>query len=163
MRAEKAWPVAIAVALGVTVLANVALMRLAGGRNGAVVEPNYYRKAVEWDSTAARARASAALGWNVDVETSALDERGTARVRVLVRDRAGRPVRDARARIEAITNRDAARRLTAPLASETGGAYAVDLPLRHAGMWEFRVAVTRGTEVFVHSLRHDVVPHGGRG
>jgi len=162
MRPERLWPLALAGVLGVTVVANVVLIRLAADSNGAVVEPDYYRKAVAWDSTAAVARASATLGWTVDVQTEPVDARGDARILVRVHDRAGRVVTGARTHIEAISNVEATRPLGADMTA-AGDAYVVTVPLRHGGWWEYRIGVTRGADVFVRSVRRDVAGPPGRG
>ena len=125
------WPIAIVGVLAVTVGANVALMVAARDPNAYVVEPDYYRKAVNWDSTMAQARASVALGWQVDAALRDWTPAGTP-LRVQLADSTGAPLTGAAVRVELINNLSpehaAARRARA-----TSGA----------GRYEARVALPR--------------------
>jgi len=155
MRSGKWWPLAIAGVLGVTVAANVFLLYAANDRNAAVVEPDYYRKAVAWDSTAAQSARSARLGWRVDAAILPLDRAGTGEVHVRVTRPDGAPVAGARVGCTAIHNLDAAQRPYAETVLDADGAGVIVLPLRRAGLWELRFGVTRGAERFTASLRRE--------
>jgi len=148
------WPVAVIAVLGITVAANAWLLVAAHDPNAAVVEPDYYRRALKWDSTAALAAASARLGWRADAAIGPLDADGRARVAVRLSAPDGRPIAGARVRVTAIHNRDAALHRTALLA-ERDAAYAGTLELRHAGLWELRIDASRGADRFVTRLRRD--------
>lgn len=155
MSPHRIWPLALAGVLGVTVAANVFMLFAANAENGAVVEPEYYRKAVAWDSSAALRAAGAALGWRIDatIDPLAADGAGTIRIRAV--DREGAPLAAAQAKCVAIHNLDAARRPEAAAALNTEGATAITLPLGRSGMWELRVTVTRAADSFTTSLRRD--------
>lgn len=63
MKPAALWPLAVIGVLAVTVGANVWLIQVAREPNGAVIEPDYYRRAVAWDSLAARqGRSDAQIG-----------------------------------------------------------------------------------------------------
>lgn len=165
MRSGKWWPLALAAVLGVTVAANVFLLYAANDRNAAAVEPDYYRKAVAWDSTAAQAARSAGLGWRIDAAILPLDARGAGVVQVRIADPDGAPVAGARVTCTAIHNLDAGRRPQAATVLDADGAGTLTLPLRRAGLWELRFMATRGAERFTASLRRDagfaLTPRGG--
>ena len=63
MKSGAAWPWAIAAVLGLTVVANIMLWRAANAPGTNDLEPDYYRRAIAWDSTQAARVRSARLGW----------------------------------------------------------------------------------------------------
>ena len=83
------------------------------------------------------------------------DARGRKTVTVHLADRAGAPIEGAQVAVEAFHNARASRILSAAL-SPAGPEYAAVMPLDRPGLWEFRLRVTRGREVFVATLTHDV-------
>ena len=154
MRRGAWWPVAIVGTLAVTVVANGVLLWAAHDRNAAVVEPEYYRKAVTWDSTMAQERRDAELGWQLDAELDSMSERG-AWLKASLVDTGGRPVSDATVAVTAIHNADAARPISAVLSPALAGFYAARLPLHHRGRWELRFVARRGADTFTATLRRE--------
>jgi nitrogen fixation protein FixH len=160
MRAARLWPLAIVAVLAITAGANALLFWAARDRNAAAVEPDYYRKAVRWDSTLAEERASAALDWRLDAGLGAVARDGTPlTVRLAGPD--GAPLDGAVVTVTAVHNLDAAHHLTARLEPRGGGVYAARLPLRHAGLWELRCEAVRGRDRFRATLRRDAPPGPG--
>jgi nitrogen fixation protein FixH len=157
MRAARLWPIAIVAVLGLTVAVNGLVFWVARDRNAAAVEPDYYHKAVRWDSTMAEERRSAALGWRAEAELGAVTRAGAPLV-VRLADRAGAPLEGATVEITAIHNLDAQHHVTARLEPLGGGAYGARLPLRHAGLWELRLEAVRRGERFRLTLRRDAPP-----
>lgn len=155
MKAAALWPAAVVGALLVTVGANVAILVLANNSDRAVVEPNYYRRAVAWDSTLAQSARNDALGWRVEASLQA-EDRERARVRVRVTDRAGAPVSGAIVRVEAIHNRAAASRSVVGLTESGGGEYAAVARMGHRGLWELRVIAERHGERFTADIRREL-------
>ena len=137
------WPVGIAAIRGATVAANLVVMRVANDDPSFAVEPDYYRRAVGWDSTMAQARASAALGWRVTPAVTPLVAGAPATVTLAITDRDGAPVTGAAVAVEALFNARANDRHTATLPEVAPGRYAAPLPLAWAGDWELRVQVRR--------------------
>jgi nitrogen fixation protein FixH len=158
MKSQTLWPLAVVAALAFTIAANVALFVVAGDSRHIGVEPDYYGKAVAWDSTMARRDESLALGWRLDAAIAPAD--GGATVRVSLNDRNGDPLPGAIVRLEAIHNLDPDGRLEARLPGVAPGIYQSVVPLRHRGLWELRFDVVRGTDRFSTSLRRDLA--GGR-
>ena len=70
-------------------------------------------------------------------------------------DSAGAPLLGAHVAIEARHNSRANRVLTAALEPRDVG-YGAAMPLGRTGLWEFRVRVTRGPDVFTATLMRDV-------
>ena len=153
MKRGAAWPIAITAVLALTVGANVLLLRIATEPNAYATEPDYYRKAVAWDSTAAAERASTATGWSCD---ASLVARGRAfEIRLRLVDAAGAPVAGAAVHVTAIHNLAAATPSELTATPAAAGGYVATLPVARAGLWELRVAATRGREHFTADLRRE--------
>lgn len=153
IKAATLWPAAVIAALGVTVIANVAILIASSDPRKSGVEPDYYAKAVAWDTTAAERGRSLALGWRADARLT--PDPGGARVRVTLVDRAGEPLQGARVSIEAIHNFDPEHPVTGVLVEAAPGAYDATLPLHHRGLWELRVTAILGKDRYFTSLRRD--------
>jgi nitrogen fixation protein FixH len=121
-------------------------------------EPDYYRKAVDWDAHMARTRESAALGWTVRarVEPAASDRGGEPSLSVVLSDQRGEPVAGARMQALAIFNARAARPLALALAEVAPGRYRAALGSYHAGLWELRLTAERAAERYETRLRLDL-------
>jgi hypothetical protein len=149
------WPAAVIGVLAATVVANAFLLYEASGPGAAVVEPDYYRKAVAWDSTLAQQARDQALGWRLTATLGPLDARGVSRLFVTLADAGGRPLAGAAIRVEAVHNRDAGHPRHAVLAAVPGG-YGVDLPLAWSGLWELRFEARHAGRLFTAVRRGDV-------
>ncbi len=154
MKPAALWPAAVIGALVVTVVANVVLLMAANDPRHSAVEPNYYRKAVAWDSTMAQEGRNEALGWRIATTLEATAE--GALVRAQLSDRAAVPLSGARVRLEGIHNLDSGRRVLGELRETGPGTYEAVLPLRRSGLWELRVTVDRQGDRFTADLRRDL-------
>lgn len=154
MKPAQLWPAAVIGALGVTIAANVCLLVAASDPRQGIVEPDYYRKAVAWDSTMAQEGRNARLGWSLDARLEPAAE--GAVLRVVLRDRDGAPLPAASIEVEAIHNRDAGHHVRAALADAGEGAYVAAVPFHHRGLWELRFDVERNGERFTASVRRDL-------
>ena len=150
------WPVAIVGLLVSGAAANIGFMIVANRDATFAVEPDYYRKAVDWDRTMAQEARNVELGWRVSARLEPIDA-GRAQLVAWVADRDGRPVADAVVVVEAFPSARA-REITsftlAPAAPD--GAYAVTLTRARPGLWELRLRVTRGEQVFTQTLSQDL-------
>jgi nitrogen fixation protein FixH len=149
------WPVGIVALLAGGAGANVGLLVIASRDASFAVEPDYYRKAVNWDQTMAQEARNAELGWRVAAAIEPAG-RGQARLRARVADRAGAPVTGARVTVEAFASARAAQIVNVALVPEGAGVYAAALPVGRPGLWELRVTVARGAQVFTRTLSQDV-------
>jgi nitrogen fixation protein FixH len=143
MRAGAWWPLGLIGVLGVTIAANVWMLFVASAQDAAVVEPDYYRKAVHWDDEVAQQRHNAELGWSLAVQLGPMDTDGTATIEAILRDRDGNPVTGATIQVIAIHNRAGRTRPTAKLHDSGAGIYRATLALGHRGLWELRFDVER--------------------
>lgn len=155
------WPIGITVVLGLTVVANFWVMRVANDDPSFAIEPDYYKKAVAFDSTIAEERRSATLGWSASASIVAGGANG-ATVTVTLRDAQQQPVQGATVRIAALANARANTILSANLTESAPGEYRAPLAAQRPGQWEVRVDAVKGTQHFVTSTRTDLAaaPHG---
>ena len=150
------WPVAIVGLLVGGAAANIAFMIVANRDATFAVEPDYYRKAVDWDRTMAQEARNVELGWQVSARLEPVDG-GRARLVARVADRDGRPMTGAAVVVEAFPSaraRDIASFTLAPAGPD--GTYAVMLTRARPGLWELRLRVTRGDQVFTRTLSQDL-------
>jgi hypothetical protein len=152
MKAEDRWPIALGAVLALTIAANVVAYRLATQRDALAIEPDYYRKAVAWDSTEAVAARSRALGWRLEATLGAVSV-GRAPLAVALRDDAGTPVSGALVRVEVFAVARADERLDTMLTETTAGHYALTLPIADAQWHEVRLSADRAGDRFVQRLR----------
>jgi nitrogen fixation protein FixH len=151
------WPIGIIVILGVTVAVNIAVYYVANDDPSVAIEPDYYAKAVDWDSTMAQATRNAALGWHLTTALDPFSVRGGALLHVTLSDSAGIPIPDATVRVAALYNARANIVYDTTLSRDPGG-YESQLPVHHGGQWELRFDVTRGATHFTSVARVEAVP-----
>lgn len=151
MRSGMAWPWAMAAALVLTVVANVALLVSANAPGAAQVEPDYYRRALAWDSTQAARARSTALGWRTEAGFGEAQAGGSPLVLTL-RDAAGAPVAGATVEVEAVHNLATGDPARWTLDERAPGRYEALARPGRAGRWELRVSATRGGDRFVTTL-----------
>ena len=150
------WPFLLVGLLASGVGVNLYFMSRAVSDPSFAVEPDYYAKAIAWDAHQVRARDNAELGWTLALSVMAADPgTGRARVVALLVDRDGLPVRGLTVGLEAFHNARASQVVTASLVETAEHAYAADVAVSRPGLWEFRVAAARGTEVFTAVVDQD--------
>lgn len=157
------WPWLLAAGLLATVTVNTVMLFAANSdRNGVAVEPDYYRKAVAWDSTLALQSESNALGWRADATVSR-DDRPTAslttagNVTVTLTDRTGAAVTGVDVAVTLIHNTAPNDRIAIPLKENAPGVYSAFSRLSYLGRWELRVLASRGSERFASILHPELV------
>jgi nitrogen fixation protein FixH len=153
------WPLGLGLALALSAGSNILFMVLANRDASFAVEPDYYRKALEWDRTMAQEAANRALGWRVSVEAAMAGTQGR-RLTLRLVDRDGRGVDGAIVSVEALHGARAADVVSGRLSGEGQGRYAAELPLARAGLWELRVRAERGGQIFTQRISAEL---GGRG
>jgi hypothetical protein len=156
MKPAKRWPIGITLVLTTTVVANGVLYYVAGADPSFAIEPNYYAKAVAWDSTAAQASRNTALGWRLSPTLSPFMPQVGARLSVALADETGAPITDAVVKVSALYNARAARVFESRLQPSASG-YEGIVGVGHAGQWEFRFDVTRRGQHFTSTVRLDAV------
>jgi nitrogen fixation protein FixH len=115
-------------------------------------EPDYYRKALDWDAQQARARQSQALEWTAHASVDG----GTAAVRavsVSITDARRSPIHGAVVRATAFPNARAAQARELTFREASPGVYRAELGPARPGIWELRCSATRGEQHFESTLR----------
>jgi len=148
------WPVALVAVLGLTVLVNVAVYWKANSDPSFAVEPDYYQRAVDWDSTVAARQRSDALQWRADVQLAPPQD-GLAAITVTLSGRDGAPVDSAEVRVEASFNGDGARVYARQLTASGPGTYTARIPSVEQGLWRVDLTAARGTDRFVERATVD--------
>ncbi|MGZ8411821.1 MAG: FixH family protein [Gemmatirosa sp.] len=158
MKRGTLWPLAIGTVLVATMGINFWVLQIAGSDPSAVVEPDYYRKAIAYDTEMAQARTNVALGWTLAPTLAPVGPARRARLVVALHDRDGRPLDGARVTVEGFAIARSATVVGAALAPRGDGRYEASLPVATTGRWELRFAVQRGVERFTADARLDAVP-----
>lgn len=154
MKPATAWPWAIVAVLAVTVAANVALLVHANAPGAAQVEPDYYRRALAWNSTQVERARSAALGWRAEATFGAAGAEGTP-LSVSLRDSLGEPVTGASLEVLGVHNLEPSGPSSWSLVERAPGAYGTLVHPGHAGHWELRLTATRDRARYVDVLHAD--------
>lgn len=148
------WPIGVIAILGITVVANIALMRAANDDPSFAVEDNYYERGVQFDTTMAQERQNQALGWTA-LSTIAGAPHGRATLRVHLTDKRGQALAADSVSVVALfiarANDHVAARLTPDAA--IAGDYVADIPMTRPGQWEVRVDARKGADRFVTTTR----------
>lgn len=146
---ENRWILAPFVLMGLSVAMATVTVITAINARGMAVEPDYDVKAADWDAHRAQLAANEKLRWSVTASLDAdPDDRGSARLRLDLRDKYDWPLDDARVSVEAFPVARADLRAAMSLSPLGDGGYRAALPFRHPGRWEFRVRVERGDDVY---------------
>jgi len=154
MRDGRLWPWGLGLVLAVTIAGNFWVMHVARSDASFAVEPDYYQKALAWDSTRAQEARNDALGWRLEAGLVPSGD-GRARLDVSLRDAAGAPVAGATVAVEATHNARAADVVRATLDPDPAGGYTAELGAGRPGLWQLRFEVSRGAERFTATLRRD--------
>ncbi len=154
MNAAKLWPAALVAVLAITVVANVAIYWTANHDRSFAVEPDYYQRAIDWDSTVARGQRSAALGWVTDVRL-APPEAGHATLSMAITTRDGLPLDSADVRAALSHNAQGANVYEVRLLASGPGLYAARIPSTAQGLWRVDIAAVRGDDIYSRRVTVD--------
>jgi hypothetical protein len=130
----------------------ITLATIAADDPSFAVESDYYKKAVSWDRELEQQEENARLARQVTLEARSLPKR-TAALALRVTDARGEPLNGADVRLEAFPNARSGERQRLVFTERLPGAYAVELPLTRAGLWELRLTVSRGKDRTTHVMR----------
>lgn len=155
---DRIWPTLIILALGGNVALGVVLIRVAGADPSFAVEPDYYRKAVEWDSVQLQREHNVHLGWRVDASVPEFSTGDPRSITIRLFDESGVPLSGAEVVAEAMPVAFAHEaRTVALIESGVAGEYTGEGVINRIGLWEVRVQVDTPEERFTSNLRLDVL------
>ena len=153
------WPLGVIAILTATVGLNIWVFRVANDDPSFAIEPDYYQKAVNWDSTMAQQRENLALGWHLAPTLGAFTPHDGARLQVTLTDASGAAIGDATVKVAAFFNARANDIIDTTLLRDSTG-YVATLPVTRGGVWELQFDVRRGTTRFTATSRIEAVPAG---
>jgi hypothetical protein len=161
MKRGAGWPIAVALVLALTVGANIWVAVVASNDPSFAIEPDYYRKAVAWDSAMAQSTENRRLGWRVESSLDAYTRNGGTTLRVQLLDSTGAPIRGATVNVAALYNARAGHVLNTSMTADSPSGYAAHLAVAHRGSWELRFDIHRGAERYTSVARVEAVAAGG--
>lgn len=148
------WPVIIITVLAAQIGFGIWMARLAGNDPHHAVEPDYYARAVNWDSTMAQSRRDRALGWNAATTLTRATGRA-ATLQVAIVDSLGAALQVDSLHVDALAIAHAGT-IDRVTLSPAGSAYIGQIAEAGAGLWEVQVRAVRGTDVFTAKLRTEL-------
>lgn len=152
-RASRRWPMILTGLLLTHVALMLAAVSVAVSGVRGTVEPDYYRKAANWEQTLAARHASDRLGWTLDITAGAEAESdGSHQLALRLTDPAGQPVDGAQVTVIAfhLAAADHSPRTAEP---QGAGIYRLRLPRSQPGAWELRTEAIAGTDRFLDRRR----------
>jgi nitrogen fixation protein FixH len=160
IRKDRVWPAIVIGVLALDVAVGIAMMRVADDDPTYAIEPDYYHKAITWDSTVAQAERNRALGWTLAPTLGARGMGRPAALALQLRDRIGQPIDSAVVRVEAmpVAHANAVVEVTLPGAGQ--GSYGAPVTIAEPGLWEFRLMARRGEDRFTADFRLEVPDTG---
>lgn len=159
LRKDRVWPTIIVALLGGNLALGFVLIRVANADPHFAVEPDYYRRAVQWDSTRAQAARNVALGWTWTPSLGAV-RADSVPMMLAIAGPDGASIDSALVTVEARAIAHASEVITDTLVAQGGGWYGAALPIRRTGLWEFRIRAARGDTVATTELRLDARADG---
>jgi nitrogen fixation protein FixH len=153
MKRGAGWPMAVTAILGLTVAANIWLIRIASNDPSFAVEENYYQRGVRWDEELAQRARNRALGWKLVARMSPTDSGRRAILHVGLTDSTVRPVEGASVVVKAMHIARARHPMEVMLTTSAPGEYEALVPVERVGWWELRIDVHRGRERFTATER----------
>ena len=149
------WPWFIGILLGATAGGQGVMLYAATHDSTFSLEPDYYKKAVAFDTVIKQERENIHLGWTARATIGPLVD-GTRDVAIVLTDSSAQRITDAHVRVTAIHNLDGDLHVSQALIVRDDGRFTARMPLRRAGLLELRVDAMRGHERFTPSVRVDV-------
>ncbi|HEX6313521.1 MAG TPA: FixH family protein [Gemmatimonadaceae bacterium] len=155
MKRGMMWPVAVATILGLTVAANIWVIRIANADPSFAVEENYYERGVHWDDEMAQRSRNRELGWTLDASLTPIEAGRGAALSIALRDSVVGPIENASVVVRALHVARANSPVEVTLSPTGAGHYEAMVPLERAGLWELRFEVQRGADRFTATERLD--------
>jgi len=152
------WPIGITTVLATTVAANLWVMRIANDDPSFAIEPDYYQKAITWDSTLAQARQDSILGWRLKPTLEIVAATGKTRITAILTDSLGTPISGAMVKLSALPVARAGQVHETTLTAAGAGEYTGQLDAQRQGRWELRFDVRAGSTRFTEVARVDARP-----
>ena len=157
---QSKWPLLVMALLGGHVAILVAVVVVATRDPSFAVTPNYYENAVNWDRSQAQKRASAKLGWKLEiVAADEADAKGRRAVTFALTDPTGAAIGNATLTVTCFHHARATEPTRLNMMTAADGRAIQLLPIRHAGFWDFQCnAVAPDGRMFTATVTQYVNP-----
>lgn len=153
------WVGLIVALLAGQIVLMLVMVYLAATDGSFAIEPDYYRKGLQWDAVAAPTRRNERLGWSVRIELGPeVTVPGERALICSLADRAGRPLDGATVELVAFSHSRGNERRAVSLLPAGQGRYQAPVRFARQGLWEFRLVIRRGSDTFTYTERRDVYP-----
>lgn len=150
------WAYAPWLLLGGLLSIQAVLYSLSTSDPGFAVEPDYYAKAVNWDAQRAQTRRNEELEYTAVLQVFPARRHEESTMSLTVNDASSAPVTKRRVTLTAFANARAAAQQSLSLSETAPGVYSSRFRLDREGIWEFRVSVERGAEVFTYKTQQEL-------
>jgi nitrogen fixation protein FixH len=150
-RSGRWWPMLIVSLLGMNASIVGVTVYFAFSDKSAATEPDYYAKALDFDSTIRQREASARLGWTAAPMLRATKDGKSMELAITLVDREDRPVTGATVSAIAFASARSGQRQAISLVAvdSLSGVYAAPLGIDRSGRWNIRITATRGGDTFM--------------
>jgi nitrogen fixation protein FixH len=155
MKRGTGWPLAIATILGLTMAANVWLIRVASSDPSFAVEEDYYQRGVHWDDELAQRALNQDLGWRIDASLSPIVLGQGSNLSVSLSDSSVYPIAGARVVVVARHVARAGEPVSVTMTQGEPGKYSARVPIERPGLWELRFDIHQGANRFTATERLD--------
>ena len=132
---------------------------LANSDRSFAVEPEYDRKALAWDQTAAQRARSRELNWGVELQVGGVGVLGRY-LALRLSDSKGGPVHGATVSMVAFHSARAAQRYSLDFKEQSEGEYVASIPVERPGLWHFELLARSGTDMFTGTLERSIPAAG---
>lgn len=156
-RAMFRWTGIIVGLLGIHMTLCLLAVYATSGDDSLAIEPSYHQRALDWDASRQALVNSEALGWkanfNIDKTPDAFGRRA---IEITLTDDQGEPITGATATAVVFHHAHAANAADVSLveAGEGTGVYMTTHTMPPAGLWELRLKVERGDDMFLATEIH---------
>lgn len=146
-RAQWLWPMIIVGLLLMNVTIVIVTVILAAGDPSAAVEPDYYAKALAFDSTMKQREASAKLGWTAEPSLRTAADGRTPELVVRLNDRDHQALSGAAVTITAFPSVRSGERQSLSATAAQPGVYITPIRITRGGIWIIRIVARVGDDV----------------
>lgn len=156
MKPGSLWPVIIAGALALHVVASLVVVFIATSDPSYAVEEDYYQKALAWNDRRAQDRMNDSLGWSIDFSVEPPATPGDQpMLEMQLQDGAASAMNGAVVSVEAFHNARSGDIVRIQLTPGGDGVYRAPFPADRNGRWELRFSIDHEGRHFTHSeTRH---------
>jgi hypothetical protein len=148
------WPAIIVALLAAHVVGMLVAVAVISRRPGEfAVIPDYYAKEQAWDSHKQQLQEADRLGWNVDLQpTGQTDVLGRRQMLLKLTTAEDKPVAGAAVAVRCfhLSHGDEAATLTPNAVAP--GQFALTLPAKYSGFWQFELTASAGGRTFIKTL-----------